>query len=226
MSYERLSDRQRAKALVPFLSAAAEIRGLCLVVIFNKTIRHLCLNEGDYVAMREAAQLRARWKDQELEEALRVTHLVACLVGGLSQPGQNVYWISDEDSLFANPGRQHDVARLLSSFSSHYTRHPLGELGVGTTALDEGDRLEEDFASVADLVAGAVAETTSRLSEACGGRIPQNVAVEYPREFLPKADLIARWLWAGGGQLRRVVVLFEAQGPVTISVSRYEMMKG
>jgi hypothetical protein len=40
--------------------------------------------------MHEVAALRAKWKDKELEEALRV-------------------------------------------------RHPLGELGVGTTGLDEGD---------------------------------------------------------------------------------------
>src|SRR5687767_15340318 len=41
MAYKSLSDRQRAQALVPFLAAAEEIPGLCLVTIINREIRHL-----------------------------------------------------------------------------------------------------------------------------------------------------------------------------------------
>jgi hypothetical protein len=225
MSYKGLSDRQRTRALVPFLSAAEYIHGLCFVVIVNKAIRHLCLNTADdYEKMRKIAGLRARWKDKELEEALRLTHFVSCLIGGLSQPNQNIYWISDEDSLFANETRSKDLARLLSSFSSHYATYPLGELGIGTTAIDEGDRIEEDFASVADLVAGAVAETTTRLSDGCGGRIPHNLTIEYAKEFIPKADIIARWLWLGKSNLRRVTVLFEKRQDGGFSVSRQQMI--
>lgn len=224
MSYKGLSDRQRAKALIPFLSAAERIHGLCVVTVFNRMLRHLCLNPGDYVKMRNVAGLQALWKDQELEEALRMTQLVACLVGGLSQPGQNFYWISDQDNLLGNSKQSHDVGRLLSSFSSHYTHHALGDLGIGTTALDEGDRWEEDLTAVADLVAGGVAETANRLSEVCGGRIPTKLAVEYSKEFVPKADLIARWLWTGGGPLRRVAILFERELDRQYSVSKFEMV--
>lgn len=179
MSYKALNDQNRAKALVPFLSAAEYLHGLCLVIIVNKSIRHLCLNNAaDYQRMREVAKLRARWKDRELEAMLRLVHFVAVLQGGLSQPHQNIYWISDEDSFFANMVRSADVTRLLSSYSSHYVKHGLGELGVGTTAIDEGDRVEEDLAAVADLVAGAVAEVMTRMAEQCGGRIPRDLAVE------------------------------------------------
>ncbi|MBD2169538.1 hypothetical protein H6G04_34850 [Calothrix membranacea FACHB-236] len=224
MSYKSLSDRQRAKALIPFLSAAEYIHGLCFVVIVNKNIRNLCLNSDDYDKMRKILQLQGRWKDKELEEALRLTHFVGCLIGGLSQSKQNIYWISDEDSLFANTSRSQDMARLLSSYSSHYAKWSLGEIGIGTTAIDEGDRIDEDFAAVTDLVAGGVAEVTTRLSEVCGGRIPSKLAIEYDREFLPKADLIARWLWLGRSNLRRVAVLFEKQQGKELSVSRYQML--
>ena len=226
MSYKNLSDRQRAKALVPFLSASETIHGFCLVTIFNRTLRHLCLRTDDHDKMRGAADLQAKWKDRELEEAVRTTHIVARLVGGLSYPGQNIYWISDEDDLFANLERKHDMARMLSSFSSHYTHHALGELGIGTTALDEGDRHEEDLTAVADLIAGGIAETTNRLAEACGGRIPTNLAIEYTKEFLPKADTIVRWFWTGTGELRRVAIFFEQQPENQYSVSRYAMEIG
>lgn len=221
MAYKRLSDRQRAWALVPFLQAAERIHGLCLVTIVNKTLRNLCLPAGEYQRVHQAAQLRGRWKDADLENALRVTQLVSCVTGGLSRPGHNIYWISDQDSLFANPDRQHDITRLVSQTSSHYVRHPLGELGVGTTAIDEGDRLEEDLASVADIAAGATAEIATRLSEYCGGCIPASLALDYTRALLPKAGCIADWLWSYSGSLKRVVVLFERQRNGAMSVARF-----
>lgn len=224
MSYKRLSDRQRARALTPFLSAAEYIHGLCFVVIVNKSIRNLCLNPGDYDRMRKILKLQGKWKDKELEEALRLTHFVGCLIGGLSQPKQNVFWISDEDSLFANTSRSQDMARLISSYSSHYAKWSLGEIGIGTTIIDEDDLIDEDFNSVTDLVAGGVAEVATRLSEVCGGRIPIKLAIEYERELLPKADLIARWFWLGKSNLRRVAILFEKQPGGELSVSRYQML--
>ena len=226
MSYKQLSDRQRAKALVPFLAAADTIRGFCLVTVFNRSLQHLCLNSGDYEKMREAASLQGQWKDRELEEALRVTHIVAWLIGGLSQRDQNVYWISDEDNLFGSPEKCNDVARILSSFSSRYAKHRLGEMGIGTTKLDEGDRWEEDITAVTDLVSGGVAETTNRLSQACGGRIPATLAVEYSGKFIPKADLIAEWVWTPAGQLSRVVILFEQQPNGQCSLSKHDMVTG
>lgn len=224
MAYKALNDVKRAKAFVPFLSAAEYIHGLCLVIIINKSVRHLCLNNvADYKKLRTAAGLRARWKDQELESMLRTTHFIGCLSGGLSQLGINVYWISDEDNIFADPLRQHDVARMLSIYSSHYVKHSLGELGIGTTSLDEGDRFEEDFAVVADLAAGGIAEIFTTMANDCGGRIPVHLAVERNRPFLPKADLISRWFWLGKSNLRRVAILFEDQ-PEGISCSRYQML--
>jgi len=226
MSYKALNDVKRSRALAPFLSAAEFIHGLCLVVIVNKSIRHLCLNNAsDYQKIRETAQLEARWKDRELESVLRLTHFVGCVTGGMTQPAQNVYWISDEDSSFSNLQRHADVAKLLSKFSSHYVKHELGELGVGTTSVDEGDRMEEDLAAVADLAAGALSEVLNRLAGLCGGRIPTNLVVEHSQEFLPKADLISRWFWLGRSSLRRVAVLFETH-PNGFSCSRFQMAQG
>lgn len=42
MAYKSLSDRNRLAAVVPFLDAAVHMHGLCLVVIVNKDLRHLC----------------------------------------------------------------------------------------------------------------------------------------------------------------------------------------
>jgi hypothetical protein len=224
MSYKGLSDRQRAEAVVPFLRAALLIEGLCLVTIVNKELRNLSIHQDDYDELRTTFDLRARWRDSELDEAVRVAHTVACLVAGLSQPGHNIYWISDEDELFANPDRHHDMGQLVSGFTSVYVRHTLGELGVGTTAIDEGDRWEEDLAAIADLVAGGIAETTNSVAQACGGRLPSNLAIEYSGSLSGKAELIARWLWTAPGALRRVALLFEKHPHGQYAVSKYEML--
>lgn len=223
MAYKSLSDRQRAEALVPFLSAARRISGLCLAFVMRKSIDGLCLPSAELPRLRQEAQLRARWKNRALADAVRVSHIVACIVGGMSQPNQNVYWISDEDTMFANSERAADLSRLLSTFTSYYVGHPLGELGIGTTVIDEGDRLEEDLAAVADLVAGGLAETTAELSKVCGGRIPTQVAVEYPKRLRPKAELISDWFWAPGGDLRRVAILAEQLDGRRYTVARHDM---
>jgi hypothetical protein len=77
-------------------------------------------------------RLTGRWKARSLEQVLRVVHLITCLAGGLAKPGQNINWISDKDDILAKFGKSKDIALLLSKFSSHYVRHPLGELLDGT----------------------------------------------------------------------------------------------
>jgi hypothetical protein len=222
MSYKALSDGHRRRALAPFLQAAEFMSGLCVAMIFDKRVTHLCMNGAEgYRRVHEAAGLEASWKDRELEEALRMTNVVAALVGGLSRPNQNVYWLSDQDNLFGNERQSRDVARLLASFSGHYVSHPLGELGFGTTALDKGDRWEEDLAAIPDMVAGALAEITTRLAERCGGYIPATIAVPYTDPLLAKAHFIARWFWSYGPTLRRVAILFRKQPNGRYAVSRH-----
>jgi hypothetical protein len=105
LSYKGLNDKIRARALIPFLSSVLHVPGLLLATITNRELRQLCLDEN-------TAVLRARWKRRQLDAAARMAHTVACLVGGMSRPGQNVYWISDEDSMLSNDAQSRDVARL------------------------------------------------------------------------------------------------------------------
>lgn len=223
LAYKRLGDRRRRDALAPFLSAAELIPGLCLAFIVSKKVRHLCFNANDYAKLAEVAVLNARWSDSDLEQAALVTHIVGCIAGGLSQPGQDIHWISDEDALLANRARQLDVATLLSRWSSHYVRHPVGGLGIGTTKLDERDRRDEDCAAVPDLVAGALAEVMTGVSRACGGRLPSFVGIPYDEPILQKADLVARWFWWGTGPLRRVAFFIDRVADGRLLAARIDM---
>ena len=108
--------------------------------------------------MKSRGILSSSWRPKSLEQMMRVVSLLSLFLGILSQPHQNFYWISDEDKLFANTSRTLDTKALLERFSSVCVRHPLGELGMGTTSIDEEDRFDEDCAAIPDLVAGATAE--------------------------------------------------------------------
>jgi len=221
MSFKRLGDRRRQRALIPFLDAADEIIGVCVTVAVRKSIRALFCGREHSEKVNMILGLQSRWKHGAFEKMLQATHLVSLIVGGLSRPNQNIYWISDEDMLFANARKSEELAKLFSGFTSVYVKHQLGELGVGTTKLDESDLFAEDLAAIPDLVAGTVAETTTKLSMAFGGRIPYGVVMPSPSGFTSKTDLLTSWLSDQTQNLKRVVILFEDENDGTIRVSRF-----
>ncbi len=130
--------------------------------------------------------------------------------GGFSKPGQNIYWISDQDAMFANEVRSKDTAAILARFAGHYARHRLGELGVGTTGIDPGDRHEEDLNSIPDLMSGAVAEVATALAQKCGGHIPWPMPLlSLNTSFSTKADIIYQWICDSSYALRRAVMVID-----------------
>jgi hypothetical protein len=225
MSYKSLSDSRRLAALDPLLCAANGICGACVAVITNKRIKHLCLGgSDDYGLLHDAAALRARWKDRELEEALRRTHMVSLLVGGLSKEGLNTYWLSDDDNLFGNANQMTDTIGLLPSMSSQYARHRPGDLGVWTASMHKDELLSEDLVAIPDLVAGALSEAANSVSTACGGHVPYNMAVPLKPDLSAKADRIVEWFGDPSVRLSKAAILFEEQRDGRISVSKFELL--
>jgi hypothetical protein len=223
LSFKALGDRQRQQALIPFLQAANKIQGICITVAIRKSIRHICTSPETLKTMRSNWSLNTQVKDAAIERAARISHLIALLIAGLSKPHQDVYWFSDQDSLFANPRASADLGKMLGHYTSYYVNHPLGELGIGTTALDEGDRFEEDHAAIPDLAAGAVAEILSRVSTFAGGRLPgRGLAVSFPESFSAKTELLYSWLTDQAQNLRRLIVVFEDMGQSGLMVSRLQ----
>lgn len=221
MSFKALNDRQRQKALVPFLDAANHISGIALTMAIRKTVKNFCSDKDFFLYSKRKLGLDHRIKYSEFEKMLRVVQVVSMLVGGLSKPNQNLYWISDEDALFANDLRSRAVKAVLDRWSSHYVNHPMGEVGVGTTTIDEGDRLDEDLNAIPDLMSGAVAEMVTAVANELGGRIPTQVAVPLRFSVSPKADIIYDWVCDNQYRLQRVVIVVEKHKTNGFSVSRF-----
>jgi hypothetical protein len=209
MSYKNLNDAQRRKALVPFLEAADQINGICLLMAFDKRLGRLCTWEGLYEKAKLEGIIKGKWNQSNLEQMMRTVQLVSTLLAAVAVRGQNIYWISDLDECFATEERKMDTARMMSSFTSEYIKHDLGELGIGTTEIDEGDRLEEDLTAIPDLAAGAVSDLLNQMHHHLG-------TIPLVPTFVPtlsgKTDLIASWFFSGKGQLVKLasVVRFVA----------------
>ncbi|MBS1792020.1 MAG: hypothetical protein JST85_30215 [Acidobacteria bacterium] len=212
LSFKALNDKKRRKILIPFLQIADLLPALSLTVAIKKNIGNLCFREEELAQAKKSFGLECQWRHKHLETAMRVAHLISILVAGLSAPKQNIYWISDEDELFANPARSGDLQRILGKFTGHYIKHELGELGIGTTSIDEGDRLEEDLTAIPDLIAGAVSEIATRLCEIAGGRITPTIAIPVYERFSPKTEIINSWMWSTGSILKRIVIIFDSYG--------------
>lgn len=95
---------------------------------------------------------------------------------------------------------------MLDRFTSAYIQHPLGELGLGTTKIDEADRFDEDSASIADLVAGASAELLSNMLTSFN-EIPKQQRQFVPDQISRKSDLINHWFSSQDGCLRKCGVV-------------------
>lgn len=221
MSFKALNDRQRQEALIPFLDATNQISGIALTMAIRKTVKNFCSDKEFFLYSQRNLGLDSRMKYSAFEQMLRVVQIVSMLIGGLSKPNQNLYWISDEDALFANDLRSQAVKAVLDRWSSHYVSHPMGEVGVGTTTIDEGDRLDEDLNAISDLMSGAVAEMATAVANEFGGRIPTQVSIPLRLSVSPKADIVYDWICDNQYRLQRVVIVVDKHKTNGFSVSRF-----
>ena len=149
--------------------------------------------EGFQKGLIERGIIAANWKPQSFERMVTVTHLVGVLLGLTTVEDQGVWWISDADDSLAREAHKGDFAKMAGIFSGWYVRHKLGQLGVGTTDTDVGDRLEEDLTAIPDLAAGAVGELLNNMSSEFG-KLPGITSLG-PQKLSEKADLITSWFF-------------------------------
>jgi hypothetical protein len=209
MSFKRLGDRQRQRALKPFLEAADNIPGLAFTVAIDSSIDSLFaspvpldLDNPDFAVFRA-------WKRKTLEKAFRAIHFIALLLAGLSSPGQNVLWFTDEDAIAANPDRLGQLTNLFAWITSSYLTFNLGHLRCGTTQCDDGSMRIEDLAAVPDLVAGAVSEQL-QLVHNVGPDMSSSVFWLHRSDFSPKTSFITWWLADTTNPLKRVFCLVDS----------------
>ncbi|NUO01179.1 MAG: hypothetical protein HUU01_11250, partial [Saprospiraceae bacterium] len=175
MGYKTLNDGIQKNALNDFLNKANSIEGILMSFAVNKNITQYIDDFGSMEKWKKIIELKANWKAKEFERMTRIVHFVSVLMAGLLKTGQNVYWISDQDNIFANSKYDSDVGAIIGKISGMYMKNLPGELGLGTTKIDNGEFIEEELASISDLAAGAVAEIVTNYSKRPEWEKPNNL---------------------------------------------------
>lgn len=219
MAYKKLNDKKREAALLPFLEAAGTINGMCASLVINKKIGGLITTRDTLSNLKTLIDIKGKWNIYEFERMARVAHFVSLFLAGIAKPKTNIIWITDDDEIVGGEARKTDCARLVSAFTSAYIKHELGTLGIGTTVLDEGDFLEEDFAAIPDLVAGSLSDLMTELTKKGNWLDTENIIVGKKR----KSQLIVAWLTRVPKRLRHINLVFEHLGGKNIGLIPLEL---
>jgi hypothetical protein len=192
MSFKELRDNQKFKALKPFLSSADRIPGLVFTVAIESSIQSLFEGLAPLDLENPEFLFFKSWRPNVLEKAFRILHFISFLLAGISHPGQNIIWFTDEDSIAANPDRLRQLTNLFSWVISPYLAFDLGHLRCGTTKCDDGSRRIEDLTAIPDLVAGAIGEQLQLQYE----KKPDtsNIFWIQRSDFTQKTSFITWWL--------------------------------
>lgn len=158
MSWKKLnSDWRRQAAFLPFLRAADRICGLAVALAFHRDSAFQIPNDA-LDRFVTAFHLSADWKPRHLQHMFRIAYCTAMIVAGLSKPGQDVHWVSDQDTVFATEPREIDTIGVFSSLLGVFSPHDLGQVRYGTTEYGAEPLFQEDLAAVPDLMCGAASE--------------------------------------------------------------------
>lgn len=193
IAFKSLGDSRRRAALMPFLRAASRLRGLCATFAIHRSIPSMFSPTGLPSLDKVPISLQARWTKKSFERMLRIADLLSLILAGLSWPGQDVLWITDNDEIVADLNHHQDTVNILANVSSHYLAHDLGHLRIATAQSDRGDRQLEDLLSIPDLVAGATAELL-RSHDATGGIPGFGLVIPLSGTVSAKTRFLSSWL--------------------------------
>lgn len=208
MAYKKLGDKQKARALGPFLNAINNVESLLCSIAINKALPSMFDADSTKYATDSQLAEWQHWKPAEFERMLRAVALVSLLAAGLAAPGQDVCWITDEDAIAANKEQLSALAKAFGNMAGNYSTGRIPKVSVMTTADDPGNLEAEDLAAVPDLAAGALADLYTSLDRR-GARISNRLTLVAPDDLPGKTLQILHWLRAGGQPLRRVFFIVE-----------------
>lgn len=201
MSYKALNDSARRRALPSFLLMSDCLVGALTIIVVPRDF-------GALVRRAEGASDANldRWKPGVREHLLRVSHLGGMITAHLSSPGQDVFFITDQDEIASNQAQLTRLADIVGRTIGHSSPHGFGHLRVGTTKSDNGSLMLEDLAAIADLSAGAVCDIMGSMAEM--GFAPRHrIIMPLPEGVTAKSRMIGMWLSKRKSSLRRSIIM-------------------
>lgn len=156
MSFKQLSDAIRIKALWSFLEAASQLKGVLVCFAVEK---------GFSFPKGRLPNWQHNLTADTLNKLIEVCVLGGLMVDGLRGPGQNVHWITDDDSIVSTEGAVQDAIDLMEGVLHRYANEEL-EVRLGIASHFEDDLRAEDLVAIPDVAAGALSESLTTLGKA------------------------------------------------------------
>jgi hypothetical protein len=206
ISFKGLNDALKRRALPPFLHASDQLNGVLVSVIVDKGIGQLFLRGSRQDLDADVREGIASWKAAAIEQALRLSHVVAILMAHFGSADQSGIWIADSDEAFANPERIKTFCTLCDNVICGYSRPNGGSALFGTPETLPFGATSEDLLSVADLAAGTIAEwIPSALESGLLGDLPTSMLrVQFEKG---KVNYLLAWYSGDSKPLKRLTII-------------------
>ncbi|MGY6272132.1 hypothetical protein ACXIUT_20780 [Achromobacter denitrificans] len=192
------------------------VNGLLLTIVIEKSVGSVFGEETKTAHQFIKKTLEdagfGSWKPEVAEKLLRIVHFPAYLVALLSKPGQNVFWMTDHDSIAPTQEQHIKVLNLFGNLLRHYCKHELGTIG-GAVPFEEKDPQHLDLLSATDIVAGSIEHYYTR---------------SYAKTDEPlireEANKVLRWLTGQGVALKKHTMIIRKQDTGIVSGTlRFEL---
>jgi hypothetical protein len=212
ISFKRMNDGERQRAIVPFLQAADSLPGHLVTIAVDKRKRQLATGANSLQLWRRLHGLNGKWNSKSFEDMARKCLFFAVLTSVFGRPRSNISWITDQDEFVANEHRLDDAQNFAARILAQYIPEKSGIFAMNHAAIDAPDLQYEDLCSVPDLAAGMTADICSELSAL--GRWESGERRPLPEgEMQPKTSLLSDWYGFTDGALMKSLILIDDEGP-------------
>jgi hypothetical protein len=210
MAFKSLNDIVRRKALNPFLESANQLPGLLATFVVANTVKSLFIKGARLDANALDLDVLRTLSPAVAEKLMRIVHLLSLLIAGLSAPGQDLLWVTDEDAIAANAERVKHLVEALARVSSNCLPHGLRHLRVATARQDKGDLSVEDLLSIADLAAGSLSTSLETMLGRRGAPLSRFL-LPRPTNVARKTRSVLDWFADNTQPLRRIVLMIDEE---------------
>ncbi len=212
VSFKKLTENRRREHLIHFLRVSNSIPGLLASFIIDKSIDSIFVETPESQEIGALIIDKTKWASKSYEKLLRIGHFGSLLISGLSAPGQNLLWVTDQDEIVANVEKHTESTKVFGHCMDQTLPHNMGHFRLASTKSDSDSRDLEDLASIPDLAAGALAEFSTTLENE-GGFLDSGIMRPLSKKLSLKSKAILAWLAESHHTLKRISIIVQSVPP-------------
>lgn len=209
ISFKKLNEPVRWRALPPFLKAVGELYGNLITILIDRRVGSFISGGPDTAIEVFPDCFPDHASRGTIEKMLRLASFVALILAGLRRENQMSIWISDHDEALDSYDKREQFARLATHLTYGLTGwRQAADHTFGTTESPIAPCWSEDVAAVADLAAGAYCQMSAYLPAFLGTQTWQT-RVSSVNISNQRARAIGDWLASGQNTLKHVLLRLE-----------------